>query len=305
MSHVLVVDDSAFDRLMAGNFLQKVGGVTVSFAENGLEAIQEIRRQLPDVVVTDLQMPELDGLQLVAYIKQNFPLLPVVLMTAQGSEAIAAEALRLGAASYVPKTLLAQQLADVVVRIVESAAADRGHSRLMHALAECQCRFNLQNDPDLIDPLVTHLQEMLRCLPLADESERLRVGIAVKHAVLNGLYHGNLELPADVKDVTSAQISPLVQERCADPDYADRKLIVEAHLSPEFAEFRIHHEGPGFDAATLQLDFDTDQSTCHLMGGWILMRSIMDDIHLSDDGRSQILIKRAMVESEMEMMLEE
>lgn len=297
--HVLVVDDSPSDRLLAGRFLQRERNLTVSFAENGAEAILSIRRQLPDAVVTDLQMPELDGLQLVAYIKQHFPLLPVILMTAQGSEDIAAEALRLGAASYVPKAYLSQQLADVVARIIESATADRGHSRLMHTLANCQCRFNLQNDPDLIGPLVSHFQEMLRCLPLADESERLRVGIAVKHAVLNGLYHGNLELSSDITDVTSAEVASLVEERLADQRYVGRKLVVDARLSPESAEFHIHHEGPGFNNANLQVDFDAVHSSSHLMRGWILIRSIMDDIQLSPDGRSQILVKRALAETEL------
>jgi CheY-like chemotaxis protein len=299
VSHVLIVDDSPVDRMMAGGILQKVRDVTVSYAENGADAILQIQRRLPDAMVCDLQMPELDGLQLVAYIKQNFPLLPVILMTARGSEEIAAEALRLGAASYVPKALLGRQLADVVVRIIDSATADRNHSCLMNALADCQCRFNLHNDPGLIEPLVSHLQEMLRCLPLVDESERLRVGIAVKHAVLNGLYHGNLELGKDVQDVTSDDAARLVRERSADPLYAGRSLVVDARLSPESAEFRVHHEGPGFDAANLQAEFDAVSSSSHLMRGWILMRSIMDEVSITDGGRCQTLLKRAMPKSEL------
>lgn len=293
MPHVLVVDDSPTDRMIAGHILQKGNNVTVSYAVNGAEAILEIHKRLPDAVVSDLQMPEVDGLQLVTYIKQNFPLLPVILMTARGSEEIAAEALRLGAASYVPKMRLSQQLGDIVDRIVASAIADRGHSSLMHALADCQCRFNLQNDPELVEPLVRHLQEMLRCLPLADESERLRVGIAVKHAVMNGLYHGNLELPADIEDVNSADVGSQVRDRLLNPYYGGRSLVVEARLSPEFAEFRISHAGPGFDAADLQVEFDAVQSSSHRMRGWILMRSIMDEVYFSDDGRCQTLIKRA------------
>ena len=154
VTNILVVDDSPSDRMIAGTILQRDRDVTVTYASDGAEAILQIQSQLPDVVLTDLQMPELDGLQLVACIKQSYPLLPVVLMTAQGSETIASEALRLGAASYVPKTLLTRQLRDVVSRIVASAKADRGHSRLMHSLEHSQSRFVLQNDPGLIEPLI-------------------------------------------------------------------------------------------------------------------------------------------------------
>ena len=303
MPLVLVVDDSPLDRTLAGKMLSKERGITVSYAANGADALQQIRQQMPDAVVTDLQMPEMDGLQLVAAIKQSFPLLPVILMTAQGSEEIATEALRIGAASYVPKASLAKHLGEVVARIVSAAAIDRSHSRLMNALTECHCRFTLQNDPGLIEPLVNRLQEMLRCLPLADESERLRVGIAVKHAILNGLYLGNLELPADTEDLNSAEAVSLVLDRCADPRYSQRRLVIDARLSPEVAEFRIQHEGPGLDRLLLPEAQDVARSSSHLIRGWILMRSIMDEAQLSPDGRTQTLIKRAV--SEPGFLLEE
>lgn len=299
MPQVLVVDDSASDRMLAGAILQKVPGINVAYAADGAEALKMIEQQLPDAVVTDLNMPELDGLQLVGCIKQGYPLLPVILMTAQGSEEIAAEALRLGAASYVPKVLLARQLGDVVSRIVSAAALDRGHTRLMHALAECQCRFVLQNDPGLIEPLISQLQEMLRCLPLSDESERLRVGIAVKHAILNGLYHGNLELPDELEDVYSDEGSKLVRERLDDPVLSGRVLVVEAHLTPMAAQFRIHHEGQGFHRSQFPKDFDVTRSSAQLVRGWILMQSIMNEVQLSADGRTQTLIKRAAAESDL------
>lgn len=303
MPLVLVVDDNPVDRTLAGRILTKEPGLTVSYAVDGADALQQIRQQLPDAVVTDLQMPEMDGLQLVASIKQSFPLLPVILMTAQGSEEIATEALRIGAASYVPKSSLAKHLGEVVSRIVSAAAIDRSQSRLMNALTECHCRFTLQNDPGLIEPLVNRLQEMLRCLPLADESERLRVGIAVKHAMLSGLYLGNLELPPATEDFTSPEAIGLILDRSADPDYAQRKLVIDARLSPERAEFRIQHEGLGFDRPQLPQAQDVARSSSHLIRGWILTRSIMDETELSPDGRTLTLIKRAV--SDPEFLLED
>lgn len=303
MPHILVVDDSPVDRILAGRVLLKERDLTVSYAVDGSDALRQIRQQLPDAVVSDLQMPEMDGLELVSAIKASFPLLPVILMTAQGSEEIAAEALRVGAASYVPKASLGKHLGDVVSRIVSSASVDRSQTRLMNALSECQCRFTLHNDPGLIEPLVNRLQEMLRCLPLADESERLRVGIAVKHALLNGHYLGNLELPADTEDLFSTDAVSVVQEHSLDPQYAQRRLVIEARLSPEVAEFRIQHEGPGLDGTQLPLAHDMTRASSHLIRGWILMRSIMDEMLLSEDGRTQTLMKRAA--SEPSFLMEE
>jgi CheY-like chemotaxis protein len=284
---VLVVDDSPSDRLLAGRLLQREPNLAVAFAGDGLEALDYIRRETPDAVVTDLQMPESDGLELVEAVKRDFPRLPVILMTARGSEEIAAEALKKGAASYVPKSGLATHLRDTVMRVLSAAAADKSHSRLMHSLAECRCRFVLQADPELIESLTAHVQEMLRCLPLGDESERLRVGIAVKHALLNALYHGNLELPLDAETVAG---SPLILERIASA-CGDRLVTFEAVVSPEQAQFTIQHQGPGFPVADCDPSFD--ESTKHFPRGILLMRSIMDEVCFDAGGRSVTLVKRA------------
>ena len=72
-------------------------------ATDGLDALEKIQVARPDLIVTDLQMPNMNGLELVEATQRDFPELPVVLVTAQGSEGIAAEAIRKGAASYIPK----------------------------------------------------------------------------------------------------------------------------------------------------------------------------------------------------------
>ena len=124
MATVLVVDDSTVERLRAGALLER-RGIQVVQAANGREALEALTQSPPDLVVTDLQMPEMDGLELVERARTTNPALPVVLMTAHGSEEIAVQALRRGASSYVPKRFLARDLADTVaihVATVEEAA---------------------------------------------------------------------------------------------------------------------------------------------------------------------------------------
>src|SRR5437899_9445028 len=89
MATVLVVDDSAVDRLRAEKLLAKDIGLTVRSATNGKEALEQLGRELPDIVITDMQMPEMDGLELVQEIRSKFPAVPVILMTAHGSEELA------------------------------------------------------------------------------------------------------------------------------------------------------------------------------------------------------------------------
>src|SRR5262249_1712877 len=114
MHHILVVDDNPIDRELARSVLEKRVGFHVEFAANGIEAVEHLEATTPLAIVTDLQMPEMDGLALVRAVHRRFPTIPVVLMTAHGSEQLAVEALVAGAADYVPKQRLAIDLLRVV-----------------------------------------------------------------------------------------------------------------------------------------------------------------------------------------------
>ena len=106
MATILVVDDSAVDRRLVGGLVQKVLPCTVQYAANGVEALAQMHGDLPDLIITDLNMQVMDGLELVNYVRDHHPEVPIVLITAYGSEALAVEALAKGAATYVPKSQL-------------------------------------------------------------------------------------------------------------------------------------------------------------------------------------------------------
>ncbi len=76
---ILVVDDSAIDRRVAGRVLEKSGWV-VAYAADGALALERIAAAAPTLVVTDMQMPNLDGLALVEQIRERFPRIPVILI---------------------------------------------------------------------------------------------------------------------------------------------------------------------------------------------------------------------------------
>src|SRR5436853_6734818 len=138
MATVLVVDDNPVDRHLAGSLLAKRPDMKVLFAENGREALALIQERAPDLVLTDLHMPEMDGLELVVEVRKSCPLVPIILMTAFGSEEIAIQALQKGAASYVPKRNLAQDLAETAENVLSMATATRSQQRLLECLTQTQ-----------------------------------------------------------------------------------------------------------------------------------------------------------------------
>ena len=102
MATILVVDDSAVDRQLAGACVTELGSQAI-FAESAEEALDVIPRENPDVILTDLIMPGMNGLELVEATRRAHRPIPVILMTAFGSEDTALHALKAGATSYVPK----------------------------------------------------------------------------------------------------------------------------------------------------------------------------------------------------------
>ena len=107
---VLVVDDSPVDRHLVGGLVNSQPGWQVFFSSNGSEALEFLKNSNPDVILTDLFMPDMDGVELVQKIRKDFSKIPIILMTAHGNEELAVRVLRAGAASYVPKKLLANEL---------------------------------------------------------------------------------------------------------------------------------------------------------------------------------------------------
>ncbi len=288
MPTMLVVDDSAVDRRLAGALLEKNCACTLAYAEDGQEALRLMARQRPDLVVTDLQMPEMDGLELTTTIKSEYPLVPVVLMTAQGSEEVAAQALRRGAASYVPKRNLAEALAPTVQRILLGSQEDRAHSQLMHHLERSESVFVLDNDPGLIGALVSHVQQQLRCLPLGDETDRLRVGVALEEALCNACFHGNLEVGAAADRRAREE---LAGRRRWEAPYRDRRVHVIARVSRTEAVFVVRDEGPGFDVAALPAA-GALPADGKVGRGVALMRALMDEVTYNAAGNEVTLIKR-------------
>lgn len=289
---VLVVDDSTIDRRLASGLLEKEGVFQIVMAANGVDALQMLKQQPIDLVLTDMQMDEMDGLQLVEAVRADYPLTPVILMTALGSEEIAVTALEKGAASYVAKRRLQQDLLEIVQQVLDNSDENRLQSRLMHRLARNEFSFVLNNDLSLVHSLVKYLQHTLRCVRLADEVDRLRVGIAVEEALLNALYHGNLEVSSDLKETDPNLFEETAKERSLEEPYRNRRIFVDALVSRESARFTIRDEGPGFDPSKLPDPCDPDNLEKPSGRGILLMRSFMDEIHFSEKGNQVTLVKR-------------
>lgn len=291
MPILLVVDDSAVDRRLVGGLLGKVKDWVVEYAEHGAEALARLDHGPCDLIITDLIMPELDGFALTAAVKQQHPLVPVILMTSKGSEEIAVKALKTGAAHYSPKANLARDLVETVRHVLAASSQQRTHARLIRRMTRSDTAFIIENDLSLIPALVSYLQDDATRIGLCDDADRVRLGVALDEALINALYHGNLEIKSELRDVDCDSYYSLVDRRSGEEPYRRRRIHVRASISPERGVFVIRDEGPGFDP-TLLPD-PTDPANLEKLGGrgLLLMRTFMDAVKYNERGNEVTLIK--------------
>jgi CheY-like chemotaxis protein len=297
MATVLVVDDSAVDRRFVGGILGRDGRFQVEFAEDGTEALAKMRKTPPDVIVTDLQMPNRNGLELVAAVRMHHPHVPIILMTGHGSEDLAVEALHRGAASYVPKPQLGERLLEAVEEAISMARADRTYDRLIACLKECDFDFELENDPSLIDPLVDLVQQMVAGMGLTDATGRFRVGAGLKEALLNAIYRGNLEISFRQMQDTRVSLlegkgEDIVSQRRQQSPYDGRKVTISIVMDDGQARFTIRDGGPGFDPASIPAAGQPGSLDPQTGRGLVLMRAFFDEVTYNTTGNEVTLVKR-------------
>lgn len=297
MPRVLVVDDSPVDRRLAGRLIEKLGDMEIFYAEDGQAALEAVEEHLPDLVVTDMQMPKLDGFGLVEALKAQYPLIPVILMTAAGSEVIAVQALQLGAASYVPKTSLAEDLPDVTQRVLVMSQTQRSQTRLLNRVKRSVTEYEVETDRELVLLLSSHMQQQFNAMKICANIDGLRIGLALEEALLNAFYHGNLECSSKLREENCQQYADLANQRLLESPYKDRRIYVTVSLSREEASWIIRDEGPGFDPSKLPDPTDPEYLERPHGRGLMLMRTFMNEVTYNDKGNEVRMVKRRKAEA--------
>ena len=192
---ILIVDDNEMDRVLASHLLSDLFDFV--YATDGVEGLTMCDSVMPDLVITDMLMPNMGGMEMLTELQKRYPEIPVIMMTADGSESTAAEAIRRGAISYVPKRQLPERLKETVDQVLELTQANRDYARLLERLEYSRYRYEFENDFSIIEPLVEFVQQIAFVRGACGEGTRHQIGIALDEALFNAMYHGNLELPPE------------------------------------------------------------------------------------------------------------
>ena len=117
-NRILIVDDAAFMRMMIKDILTKNGYEIVGEAENGLRAIEKYKELIPDLVIMDITMPEVDGIQAVREIKKINSDAKIIMCSAMGQQAMVIESIQAGAKDFIVKPFQAERVVEAVKKVI-------------------------------------------------------------------------------------------------------------------------------------------------------------------------------------------
>lgn len=116
--NILICDDAAFMRMMIKDILTKNGYNVAGEAENGAKAVEKYNDVKPDLVLMDITMPEMDGIQALKKIKEMDPGASVIMCSAMGQQAMVIESIQSGAKDFIVKPFQADRVIEAVKKVV-------------------------------------------------------------------------------------------------------------------------------------------------------------------------------------------
>lgn len=291
MTRILVIDDSPVERRLAVRILEKNSDWEILEARDALTALEMLPHGVFDLVLSDVCMGEMSGLDLLDTLKDQYPELPMILMTSKGSEEMALTALERGAASYLPKRFLARDLETVVYRVLKASEDLSTHDEFQRSITFCRQTFQLGNNRRLVASVVKEVQNLTSRIARVDQSTLVRIGVAVEEALLNAMIHGNLEVSSELRERADNSFHELIRERSHEFPYSERTVELQVQISPERLDLVVRDEGPGFDVSKLPDPTDAERLLLCSGRGILLMRSFMDEVEYNSKGNEVVLRK--------------
>ncbi|MBT3279089.1 MAG: response regulator [Phycisphaerales bacterium] len=243
---ILIVEDNVAARKLFVSATRKLGH-EVESAEDGIRAWEMVQAYQPDLVISDIEMPGMDGLQLLRLIQESNRETIVMIVTGYGSEQYVKQALRDGASNFLSKPVRFAELEfwlSEYQRIVEQRAQ---HGQVTIDTGDRTYLRTFENYyklvPQYADVLLSEVGERL------DNTQKLSVRLGLVELIMNSIEHGNLGITQQEKSdaLNANRLAELYEQRLLDPNRFRRVVTVHCSYLRDHCEWLICDEGEGFD----------------------------------------------------------
>jgi len=288
---VLIVEDDKSSRLYLENLLE-LNHYEFRSAGNGIEGLNIYEEYQPQIVITDIQMPIMDGLEMVEAIRDRQSDTIIIITTAFGSENYAIQALHLGANNYLKKPIAGTDLIPLLRKyqtILESKFKTPTNlpGKIVFRKFTMQFKTDLNAVPSIVDRI------LVESTCLFENNERINVELGLVELITNAFEHGNLEIRFDekIKALNENRLEELYQTRLSQPEYQNRSIEIDFVSDCQSCEWTIRDQGKGFKWKALPNPTE-EENILELGGRGIFITGFLfDEIEYSGNG-NQVRVKK-------------
>jgi len=280
-------------RALVRGMLEELG-YAVTEAGDGEEALKILSAHKRfDLVLSDVFMRALDGMELLKVCASNYPDLPVVLMSARSTRRSLVEALRAGASDYLIKPFAKDELAAVLARVEVLRCRPKHGVPYPELVERLELDFCCTSATLSVEKLQKVVASTLHHYTNMPANDLLNLSIALEESLLNAHEHGNLELKSEWKEVRQGDSAQTLFEakrieRLQRPEFAERKVRVRLRVAADKVRVSVKDDGSGYCAGKIP---DRASGKPHGMG-LMLIKGLTDHISFNAKGNEVAFEKR-------------
>jgi len=291
MKKILVIDDEKPLRDLLKIALTEEGYEVIE-AKNGIEGVEKFKELNPDIVITDVNMPEVSGIEVARKIKEISKDTDVIIMTGYGTEELVIEALRNGASNYIKKPIHLKELYTILDSIILKRETRKRYEIIKDVVNFEEKKIILDNDLSRVWGVVNQVFFNVPSHIESKSIEGLKLGLY--EIIVNAIEHGNLGITYEQKKeaLQKNTYSSLIKERIKQANKQGKKILIFSTLVPEKIVIKVHDQGKGFDISKLPKAHEPENLLDSSGRGILLASLYFDTIDYKEPGNKVRLEKK-------------
>jgi len=257
--NILIVDDDPDIRNVLKELLSMEKNLSIDTAENGLDALEKIKNGKYDLVITDIKMPVMDGIEFLKELRKSFSDMPVVVMSAYAEFDSLVEALHLGAMNFIKKPFDFDEIVHIILQVI-NLYSERNKQKEIFPHSNVNLQISIPSDMNLIDGIVLYSTLDFEYYNIISKSDLGNIRVALHEAIMNAMEHGN-------------------------KFDKNKKVYLEKNFNIKEIIFKVLDEGNGFDPAVIANPIDAKNLFNTRGRGIFLIKNFMDEVEFFDNGR--------------------
>ncbi len=264
MAKILVVDDEEIVRSTLKRALGR-DGMVVTAASTAKEALEILKKERIDLIITDVKMPEMDGITFLKTVKNDNIEVPVIVATGFATVEMTREALQAGAYNFITKPFEIEAVLSIVKKGLE-LKREIVRNKEVASFAKCAFNTEIPSRGNLLGGVIYCILEQARMMGFSPRVIATEILITLDEAITNAHKHGNKSDP-------------------------NKKIVVRAGIDSEKLDILIRDEGEGFDPKKLINPLSPEGLERNCGRGVFLMNTYMDEVVFNDKGNEVKLVK--------------